>query len=60
MEDFNVGWEGTEVKARFRTDGKGTWGKALVRYGILKAGILLEGKERSLKIIGPAAWYEKP
>ncbi len=60
VEDFNVGWEGTEVKARFRTDGKGTWGKALVRYGILKAGILLEGKERSLKIIGPAAWYEKP
>lgn len=60
VQDFNVGWEGTEIRARFRTDEKGAWGKALVRYGILKAGISLEGKERSLKIIGPTSWYEKP
>jgi hypothetical protein len=60
VEDFNVGWEGTEIRARFRTDEKGTWGKAFVRYGILKAGIALEGEERSLKVIGPTSWYEKP
>jgi hypothetical protein len=60
VEDFALGWEGTEIRARFRTDEKGAWGKALVRYGILKAGIGLEGKERSLKVIGPTSWYEKP
>jgi hypothetical protein len=60
VQDFNVGWEGTEIRARFRTDEKGAWGKALVRYGILKAGISLEGKERSLKVFEPTSWYEKP
>lgn len=60
VEDFVIGWEGTEVRARFRTDETGVWGKALARHGILKAGISLEGKERSLKVIGPASWYEKP
>lgn len=60
VEDFVLGWEGTEIRARFRTDEKGAFGKALVRYGILKAGIGLEGKERSLKVLGPTSWYEKP
>jgi hypothetical protein len=60
VEDFQVGWEGTEIRARFRTDETGAWGKALVRYGILRAGIGLEGKERSLKVVGPTAWYEEP
>lgn len=60
VHDFKVGWEGAEVRARFRTDEKGAWGKALVRYGILKAGIALEGKERHLRVAGPTAWFEKP
>jgi len=60
VHDFKVGWEGAEVRARFRTDKKGTWGKALVRYGILKAGIALGGKERHLRVAGPTAWFEKP
>ncbi len=60
VEDFVIGWEGNGVKARFRTDETGIWGKALARYGILKAGISLEGKERGLKVIGPTSWYEKP
>ncbi len=60
LQEFKVGWEGAEVRARFRTDEKGAWGKALVRYGILKAGISLEGKERHLKLVGPASWFEKP
>ena len=59
VQDFKVGWEGAEVRARFRTDEKGSWGKALVRYGILKAGISLEGKERSLHVLRPESWYEK-
>ena len=60
VDDFLVGWDGTEIKARFRTTPEGVRGKALVHVGILKAGISLEGKERSLKVIGPTSWYEKP
>lgn len=60
VHDFKVGWDGAEVRARFRTDEKGAWGKALVRYGILKAGVSLEGKERHLRVAGPTAWFEKP
>ena len=59
MDDFVVGWGSTEVKARFRTTPEGARGKALVRVGILKAGISLEGKERDLHLVGPASWYEK-
>jgi len=59
VDDFSVGWEGTEVKARFRTTPQGPKGKALVRVGILKAGISLEGKERDLRLVGPASWFEK-
>jgi len=60
VDDFVVGWEGTEIKTRFRTTPEGARGKALVHIGILKAGISLEGKERNLKIIGPTSWFEKP
>jgi hypothetical protein len=60
VDDFVVGWSGTEIKARFRTTPEGARGKALVHVGILKAGISLEGKERSLKVISPSSWYEKP
>ncbi len=59
VDDFFVGWEGTEVKARFRTTPQGPKGKALVRVGILKAGISLEGKERDLHLVGPTSWFEK-
>ncbi len=59
VDDFFVGWEGTEVKARFRTTPQGPRGKALVRVGILKAGISLEGKERDLHLVGPTSWYEE-
>lgn len=59
VDDFSVGWEGTEVKARFRTTPQGPKGKALVRVGILKAGISLEGKERDLRLVGPTSWFEK-
>jgi hypothetical protein len=59
VQDFKVGWDGAEVRARFRTDERGAWGKALVRYGILKAGIGLEGKERHLRVLGPESWFEK-
>lgn len=60
VDDFVVGWSGTEIKARFRTTPEGARGKALVHVGIPKAGISLEGKERSLKVISPSSWYEKP
>ncbi len=60
VDDFAIGWGSTEVKARFRTTPEGARGKALVRVGILKAGISLEGKERNLKLLGPKAWFEKP
>lgn len=60
LHDFRVGWEGAEIRARFRTDETGSRGKALVRYGILKAGIALEGKERHLRVAGPTAWFERP
>jgi hypothetical protein len=59
VDDFSVGWEGTEVKARFRTTPQGPRGKAFVRVGILKAGISLEGKERDLHLVGPKSWFEK-
>ena len=59
VDDFSVGWEGTEVKARLRTTPLGPKGKALVRVGILKAGISLEGKERDLHLLGPTSWFEK-
>jgi hypothetical protein len=60
VDDFVVGWEGAEIKARFRTAPEGARGKALVHVGILKAGISLEGKERNLHLIGPTSWFEKP
>jgi hypothetical protein len=59
VDDFSVGWEGTEIRARFLTGEKGAHGKALVRVGILKAGIELEGKERDLHLIRPTHWYEQ-
>ena len=53
VDDFVVGWSGTEIKARLRTTPQGPRGKALVHVGILKAGISLEGKERDLNLSGP-------
>ncbi len=60
VEDFFVGWGKTEVKARFRTTQAGAVGKALVRVGVLKAGIGLEGKRRHVQILRPGHWYEQP
>jgi hypothetical protein len=59
VDEFVVAWQGTEIKARFRTTPEGASGKALIHVGILKAGVSLEGKERDLKLIGPTSWFEK-
>jgi hypothetical protein len=60
VDDGRVGWSNVEVRARFRTGEKGTIGKTLVRAGILKAGIGLEGEKRKLKVLGPERWYSQP
>jgi hypothetical protein len=60
VESFSVGWGKTEVRAKFRTTPAGAVGKALVRVGILKAGIGLEGKARRVKVLRPGIWFEQP
>lgn len=60
VEKFSIGWEGTEIRARVRLDPKGTNGKVFVKYGILRAGIGLEGEKRSVKVVKPETWFEAP
>lgn len=59
VSDYSVGWGSVEVKARFRTTAKGANGKALVRVGVLKAGIGLEEGKRKLHVLRPGSWYEE-
>lgn len=58
INDFQAEWEKSEVRVRVKLTEDGAYGKALVKAGILKAGIGLEGQKRKLKILRPTAWYE--
>lgn len=60
VDDCRVGWSNVEVRARFRMTPKGTYGKAVMKAGILKAGIGLEGEKRKLKVLGTESWFAEP
>ena len=57
MDECRAGWSNVEVRARFRMTPKGTYGKAVAKIGILKAGIGLEGGKRALKLLGTESWF---
>ena len=47
------------MRFRARVDSRGAFGKARARYGVLKAGIGLQGQERKLKVLRVGTWYRK-
>jgi hypothetical protein len=59
IRHFGVRGEKLDVRMRASIGPEGIFGKALARYGILKAGIGIEGNERDLKILRPGTWYKK-
>jgi len=48
-----------DVRLRASVGPDGIFGKALAKYGILKAGIGIEGDERDLKVLRAGSWYKK-
>jgi len=48
-----------DVRMRASMGPKGIFGKALAKYGVLKAGIGITGDDRDLKILRPGSWYKK-
>ena len=59
IRHFGVRGEKLDVRMRASMGPDGIFGKALAKYGILKAGIGIEGDERDLKIIRAGTWYKK-
>ena len=48
-----------DVRMRASMGPDGVFGKALAKYGVLKAGIGITGNDRDLKILRPGGWYKK-
>jgi hypothetical protein len=59
IRHFGVRGEKLDVRFRAAMGPDGIFGKALAKYGILKAGIGIEGDDRDLKILSPGGWYKK-
>jgi hypothetical protein len=59
IRHFGIRGEKLDVRFRATIDSRGAFGKARAKYGILKAGFGLEGKERDLKILRVGTWYKK-
>jgi hypothetical protein len=59
VRHFGIRGEKLDIRFRATIDSRGAFGKARAKYGILKAGIGLEGKERDLKILRVGTWYKK-
>jgi hypothetical protein len=59
VDDFRVAGGPIELRARARVTPDGAFGKVLARYGILKAGIELKGRDRSLHAFRPEHWFEQ-
>jgi hypothetical protein len=57
----HLGVRGENMDVRFRAliDARGALGKARARYGFLKAGIGLRGRERSLHVLRVGHWYQE-
>ncbi len=51
--------EKLDVRMRGLVDPRGAFGKARARYGSLKAGIGLKGKDRDLTLLRVGTWYRK-
>jgi hypothetical protein len=51
--------EKLDIGFRALIDSRGAFGKARARYGLLKAGIGLRGRDRALKVLRVGAWYRK-
>ena len=56
---FGIRGGNLDVRMRASIGPDGIFGKALAKYGILKAGIGIEGGERDLKVFRPGTWYKK-
>jgi hypothetical protein len=48
-----------DVRMRASIGPDGVFGKALAKYGVLKAGIGIKGDDRDLTIWRPGTWYKK-
>jgi hypothetical protein len=59
IRHFGVRGEKLDVRLRAAMGPDGVFGKALAKYGILKAGFGIEGDDRDLKILSPGNWYKK-
>lgn len=60
VKDFRVGGGSIEIQARARVTQEGAFGKVLARYGVLKAGIELKGRDRDLHVLRPGHWFAQP
>jgi hypothetical protein len=59
IRHFGVRGEKLDVRLRASMGPDGIFGKALAKYGVLKAGIGITGDDRDLKILRPGTWYKK-
>jgi hypothetical protein len=59
IRHLGVHGEKLDVKARVLVDPRGAFGKARARYGGVKAGIGLLGKDRDLTLLRVGTWYRK-
>ena len=59
IRHFGIRGEKLDVRFRATINAQGAFGKARARYGILKAGIAIEGQERGLRIRRVGSWYQK-
>lgn len=59
IRHFGIRGEKLDVRFRATINKQGAFGKARARYGILKAGIAIEGQERGLRIRRVGSWYQK-
>jgi hypothetical protein len=58
IRHFGIRGEKLDVRFRATLNEKGAFGKARAMYGILKAGIAIEGQQRHLKILRVGSWYK--
>ncbi len=54
-----VAGEGGHLKGRVLIGDHGSFGKVLARWGILKIGVGVEGKEHDVKFFSAGNWYKK-
>ncbi len=59
IKGFHADADPIMIKATLDIRGKNVRGKALAGYGVLRAGIEMQGGDRNLNLVGATKWYEK-